>query len=137
MEKKARWRLNEEASVCSGCSKNFTLILRRHHCRACGEIFCDACSQWKVTLPHKGYTEKVRACQRCASPQIINVSSVPTVGGEMLISAHNVGTSVDGLIITLDNLQSTGIRFLTTGPPSRLRCSVPSGVGAGKILKLE
>ena len=34
-------------------------------------------------------------------------------------------------------MQSTGIRFLTTGPPSRLRCSVPSGTGANKILIIE
>jgi hypothetical protein len=134
---KARWRLNNEASTCSGCSAKFSLILRRHHCRACGEIFCDDCSKWKVPLPHKGYSEKVRSCQSCASPQILNVSMVPTVGGEMLISAHNVGSSVDGLVVTLDNIQSTGIRFLTAGPPCRLRCSVPSGVGAGKILKIE
>ena len=103
---KARWAHNHETSHCKNCSKKFTLVLRKHHCRACGEIFCNECSKWNVPLPHKGYTDRVRSCEGCASPQIVNVSSVPTVGGEMLISAHNVGTSVDGLIVTVDGKYS-------------------------------
>ena len=102
---KARWRLNQDASTCTSCDKNFSIIVRRHHCRACGDIFCDDCTKWKVPLPHKGYSDRVRSCCACASPQIVQVSSVPTVGGEMLISAHNVGTSVDGLVVTVDGVQ--------------------------------
>ena len=36
------------------CS-TFHFFLRRHHCRACGEIFCHACSDYQRTLPELGY----------------------------------------------------------------------------------
>ena len=44
---------------CFVCQKKFSFFLRRHHCRACGQVVCDDCSPlgW---LP--GYPEKVRVC---------------------------------------------------------------------------
>ena len=34
------WCASTQASQCMLCNKNFTLRLRRHHCRHCGHIFC-------------------------------------------------------------------------------------------------
>ena len=38
---------------------------RRHHCRACGEIFCGACANHFAKLPNLGYEYPVRVCIRC------------------------------------------------------------------------
>ena len=35
------WREDKEVSCCSICEYRFNLILRKHHCRLCGNIVCD------------------------------------------------------------------------------------------------
>ena len=45
----------------------FGLIKRRHHCRACGGIFCSSCSLSREAFPHLGYHEPVRCCNPCAT----------------------------------------------------------------------
>ncbi|KAJ2570309.1 hypothetical protein IW140_002402 [Coemansia sp. RSA 1813] len=44
------WEPDDTTSVCHQCSRRFTLFLRRHHCRRCGLIFCDTCSQRRILL---------------------------------------------------------------------------------------
>ena len=52
---------------CSKCDRTFScLFRRRHHCRRCGESFCERCSSRRARLRLWGYPkEKVRVCQRC------------------------------------------------------------------------
>ena len=61
-----RWVPDEFARACASCGRDFGLLRRRHHCRGCGEIFCDDCCSARVAMPHIGYTEPVRACSACA-----------------------------------------------------------------------
>ncbi|MCO5589984.1 hypothetical protein L7F22_043953 [Adiantum nelumboides] len=44
------WEDDAEASTCRGCNRKFTFFLRKHHCRRCGRIFCDACSTHRAKL---------------------------------------------------------------------------------------
>lgn len=46
----ARWKLDSEKDACENCKKGFNVIRRRHHCRRCGGLFCDACSSKQVDL---------------------------------------------------------------------------------------
>lgn len=43
----------------------WNLFNRRHHCRLCGGLFCDACSNSRASLAHLGYTEPQRVCEAC------------------------------------------------------------------------
>ena len=44
---KARaWVRDSERSGCVECGTKFTLFVRRHHCRRCGDIFCNECSSY-------------------------------------------------------------------------------------------
>jgi hypothetical protein len=45
-----RWMDDGESSICCGCGSPFTLLRRRHHCRRCGQLFCDACSSLRSPL---------------------------------------------------------------------------------------
>lgn len=36
---------------CYNCNSAFGMIHRKHHCRACGRIFCYNCSQWSERIP--------------------------------------------------------------------------------------
>ena len=38
----------------------------KHHCRACGEGFCDSCSNYKMPVPERGWgADPVRVCFGC------------------------------------------------------------------------
>lgn len=47
----SKWVEDDSVAKCFQCSKEFTFILRRHHCRLCGRVFCYQCSNYFVTLP--------------------------------------------------------------------------------------
>jgi hypothetical protein len=38
------WLPDRTAQRCTWCQRTFTLTRRRHHCRACGKIFCSSCA---------------------------------------------------------------------------------------------
>jgi hypothetical protein len=70
-----RWVPDEERSNCWGCKVEFKMTLRRHHCRACGEVFCDSCTKGRsrvgVPATRPGATavndsvDRVRVCNPC------------------------------------------------------------------------
>ncbi|CAG9823724.1 unnamed protein product [Phaedon cochleariae] len=57
------WAKDNTVSNCSACSKEFNLTRRRHHCRNCGEIFCNTCSDNTMALPSSA--KPVRVCDDC------------------------------------------------------------------------
>lgn len=54
-----------DGDQCFRCRADFTLFKRRHHCRACGQIFCDSCSSRQMYLPQFGIEKNVRVCDTC------------------------------------------------------------------------
>ena len=59
------WIPDEAAAACMGCGDSFNLLRRRHHCRACGKVFCGRCSGNSMPLPHFNLDRPVRVCNRC------------------------------------------------------------------------
>ncbi|CAO3589453.1 unnamed protein product [Absidia cylindrospora] len=45
------WESDRQASECRRCGRRFNFLIRRHHCRRCGQIVCDRCSSHRVRLP--------------------------------------------------------------------------------------
>lgn len=70
---KAHWSANNSRSTCTNCSAPFSVFStgkhRRHHCRRCGQLFCDPCSSYTVRLdPNCNFHllgQKTRACGKC------------------------------------------------------------------------
>ncbi|XP_039609412.1 FYVE and coiled-coil domain-containing protein 1-like [Polypterus senegalus] len=58
-----RWLIDREVNYCLDCQSQFTWLLRRHHCRLCGRIFCYYCSNNFVMTKHSG--KKERCCREC------------------------------------------------------------------------
>lgn len=46
-----KWINDEDVNECYNCKKAFSFLLRKHHCRSCGRIFCYYCCNKKVRLP--------------------------------------------------------------------------------------
>ncbi|KAI8985085.1 hypothetical protein BDB01DRAFT_96137 [Pilobolus umbonatus] len=44
------WESDVDVKECRGCRRRFGLIVRRHHCRCCGLIHCDRCTQSRAYL---------------------------------------------------------------------------------------
>lgn len=60
------WRPNSEITNCHCCKVNFERTnLKIHHCRACGEGVCNACSKHQMPVPTKGWDTPVRVCDIC------------------------------------------------------------------------
>eukprot|EP00939_MAST-03C_sp_MAST-3C-sp1_P002319 g2319.t1 len=57
------WECDGNDNRCAVCSVRFTLIRRRHHCRLCGNLVCDTCSQSRLPTAYSGTLE--RACDEC------------------------------------------------------------------------
>eukprot|EP01111_Echinosteliopsis_oligospora_P008408 TRINITY_DN2404_c0_g1_i1.p1 TRINITY_DN2404_c0_g1~~TRINITY_DN2404_c0_g1_i1.p1 ORF type:complete len:412 (-),score=96.75 TRINITY_DN2404_c0_g1_i1:150-1385(-) len=55
-----------DSKSCMLCGSSFSLIFRRHHCRACGKMLCAGCSAHKAILEECGSTP-VRVCTPCYS----------------------------------------------------------------------
>nr|XP_020671363.1 FYVE, RhoGEF and PH domain-containing protein 6 [Pogona vitticeps] len=58
------WIPDTRATMCMICTSEFTLTWRRHHCRACGKIICQACSSNKHKLDYMK-NNPARVCDLC------------------------------------------------------------------------
>ncbi|XP_039307254.1 RUN and FYVE domain-containing protein 2 isoform X1 [Solenopsis invicta] len=57
------WANDRMVTQCKGCSREFNMTRRKHHCRNCGNIFCNACSDNTTVLPNSA--KPVRVCDEC------------------------------------------------------------------------
>ncbi|ORY96888.1 hypothetical protein BCR43DRAFT_440430 [Syncephalastrum racemosum] len=45
------WESDRQAAECRRCGRRFNFLVRRHHCRRCGQVVCDRCSSHRIHLP--------------------------------------------------------------------------------------
>ena len=48
MAAQKNWLPDDASKGCVGCNKAFSFSRRKHHCRACGRLFCNDCSNKKI-----------------------------------------------------------------------------------------
>jgi len=58
------WTPDTRVTMCQSCSSEFSLVNRRHHCRACGKVVCAPCSSNKAPLKYRQF-EASRVCDSC------------------------------------------------------------------------
>ncbi|XP_026474872.1 zinc finger FYVE domain-containing protein 9 isoform X3 [Ctenocephalides felis] len=80
------WIPDHVTSTCMQCNVKFTVIKRRHHCRACGQVLCSKCCCMKAKLIYLGNIES-RVCLICFE-HLANCSddmnnSVGAIGGNI------------------------------------------------------
>lgn len=92
----AQWERDDQANQCRDCQRRFTFILRRHHCRKCGRIFCDRCSSFRVLLDPAdivhdpagpeptGSSSSQRVCHTCYEEVIAGVPNRLTNRGQII-----------------------------------------------------
>jgi len=125
---------------CPHCHKDFTMRLRRHHCRLCGDVFCDTCSAHRVELPLEGaeFTKgPVRICDFCfddvdagnffslrryLTPLTLWKGRDTEEDSDGVATANNVNAALSGLTQDLESrLQgSNGLEHPVSIPPKIL-----------------
>jgi len=56
---------NDNVHYCSLCKKKFSLLVRKHHCHHCGQIFCSHCTEHSVPIVKFNYPKPVSVCTTC------------------------------------------------------------------------
>lgn len=61
------WMPDSNSKECHDCGYKFSTIRRKHHCRICGQIFCNRCCSKKIDGDQIGYQHgtRVRCCNYC------------------------------------------------------------------------
>lgn len=97
---------------CYKCGIVFNMFYRRHHCRACGRIFCHNCSQWNERIPKDlisyvdtknwivpGQTSRV--CQTCKN-NIINFRRIERIVQYFEIVAYPIDLCIKASTLSRD-----------------------------------
>lgn len=62
---------------CNQCAISFKDNDTKHHCRACGEGFCDSCSSKTRPVPERGWgPAPVRVCDNCYDARNVQLGNV-------------------------------------------------------------
>eukprot|EP00747_Dinoflagellata_sp_TGD_P169691 gnl/TRDRNA2_/TRDRNA2_199344_c0_seq1.p1 gnl/TRDRNA2_/TRDRNA2_199344_c0~~gnl/TRDRNA2_/TRDRNA2_199344_c0_seq1.p1 ORF type:complete len:269 (+),score=34.36 gnl/TRDRNA2_/TRDRNA2_199344_c0_seq1:52-858(+) len=81
-----RWMPDESTERCLKCSAEFTTLLRKHHCRGCGQIFCESCSSRSI--------ENNRVCDACATSLSAGIELQPRQVGVGTSSAADAAAAL-------------------------------------------
>ncbi|KAJ3310318.1 hypothetical protein HDU76_003398 [Blyttiomyces sp. JEL0837] len=120
---RSHWKPDSLAPLCDLCRIRFGLLTRRHHCRACGGVFCGPCSPHLIRLdqnaePHPAgllsrvctgcHDEFIRRAKRVAA----KASSDAVKAKEAVAAVANAGAVADvkrSPIVLGTSAQSVGI----------------------------
>lgn len=67
-----------DSDKCVRCKTSFSMTMRKHHCRMCGNCFCHACTDKEASLPEFGIIEQVRLCEGCWVIKQNQIKSLPS-----------------------------------------------------------
>lgn len=68
------WIKDADVKVCMACTGVFSFFKRKHHCRKCGFVVCNSCSQDRLVIPELQVSEPKgsRVCTSCSHQQYLD-----------------------------------------------------------------
>ncbi|OIW06299.1 hypothetical protein TanjilG_17673 [Lupinus angustifolius] len=87
-EEKDHWVPDEAVSKCTACGGDFGAFNRRHHCRNCGDIFCDKCTHGRIALTADENAQPVRVCDRCMAEVTQRLSNAKESSSKPVVQSH-------------------------------------------------
>uniref|UniRef100_A0A4W5KXS0 Zinc finger FYVE-type containing 1 n=1 Tax=Hucho hucho TaxID=62062 RepID=A0A4W5KXS0_9TELE len=124
----AYWKPNSLILECAKCSEVFQDNDTKHHCRACGEGFCDSCSTKNRPVPERGWgLAPVRVCDACfQNRELLDAALEEEEGGTL---SRRVGEAVQntlGAVVTATyiplGLMKDAARPAYWVPDQNIRC---------------
>ncbi|KAK0137598.1 Zinc finger FYVE domain-containing protein 1 [Merluccius polli] len=99
----AYWKPNSLILTCHKCQAVFQDNDTKHHCRACGEGFCDGCSSKATPIPERGWgPAPVRVCDLCFEQRASHADMLEEEeeGGTLARKVGEVVTNTLGAVAT-------------------------------------
>jgi len=92
----------QEAETCRACDRKIgTMFSHRHHCRRCGQTFCDKHTKQRHLIPALGYTDKaVRCCDNC-SAALTNSEPLAAIAESVQIEPEQVRAQWAGMAVCM------------------------------------
>ncbi|XP_071497537.1 uncharacterized protein [Diadema antillarum] len=84
MKASERWMDDKQVTLCMLCECEFSLTVRKHHCRLCGKIFCSKCTNFFVLTSHS--KKKSRVCEKC---YVVHQHSLEAPSVNTSVVSHN------------------------------------------------
>jgi hypothetical protein len=96
------WMPDQLCKQCYSCDTQFTVFRRRHHCRLCGQVFCNNCSAYFVSVTKRSVLSTMRVCKMC-NEQVAQkgglVEMDPSVATMVVINPNaNMDTDADAAV---------------------------------------
>lgn len=99
---KSHWKPDSKAPVCDHCEQPFSLALRRHHCRRCGNIFCLSCCYQTVRLDQTANYHQAglssRVCVGCFDEFQGHLPQLPATGSLGVLAEDNQAVPNDAFL---------------------------------------
>ncbi|ESW08097.1 hypothetical protein PHAVU_009G018000 [Phaseolus vulgaris] len=87
-EEKDHWVPDEAVTKCTACGTDFGAFIRKHHCRNCGDIFCDKCTHGRIALTADENAQPVRVCDRCMAEVSQRLTSAKESLSKPAVQSH-------------------------------------------------
>ncbi|KAK4859720.1 hypothetical protein QYF36_010528 [Acer negundo] len=87
-EEKDHWVPDEAVTKCTACGTDFGAFVRKHHCRNCGDIFCDKCTHGRIALTADENAQPVRVCDRCLAEVTQRLSNAKEAANKPAFQSH-------------------------------------------------
>ncbi|KAK7310979.1 hypothetical protein RJT34_08804 [Clitoria ternatea] len=87
-EEKDHWVPDEAVTKCTACGTDFGAFIRKHHCRNCGDIFCDKCTHGRIALTADENAQPVRVCDRCMAEVTQRLTSAKESSNKPALQSH-------------------------------------------------
>ncbi|XP_054709295.1 zinc finger FYVE domain-containing protein 9-like [Uloborus diversus] len=84
------WIPDSAAPNCMHCGMKFTVLKRRHHCRACGKVLCSRCCNLRAHLAYLNKEDRI--CQQCWEI----IFSTPTIDSASMSGVDSQSSSSCG-----------------------------------------
>eukprot|EP01097_Dermamoeba_algensis_P009128 TRINITY_DN6302_c0_g1_i1.p1 TRINITY_DN6302_c0_g1~~TRINITY_DN6302_c0_g1_i1.p1 ORF type:complete len:563 (-),score=99.35 TRINITY_DN6302_c0_g1_i1:1517-3178(-) len=138
------WVPDEAVTNCKACHVLFSVFVRKHHCRSCGQIFCSDCSNFGVKTPEKKIVRVCLSCHQKLSPKTdssnrSSVSGTPFLASNLPQSSFSSYTGLAGSPGANSNLSLVNTSTSPRGPSSTFsnshaRSASPSAFGSTNTL---
>ncbi|KAK3106246.1 hypothetical protein FSP39_015970 [Pinctada imbricata] len=112
-----KWLDDKNVLNCMGCKTPFSFTVRKHHCRLCGKVFCNNCSNNFIELAHS--SKKSRVCNVCYSrhSRLSDVnSSVLSNSDDDLEQSVDLPHTLNKSSRSFNNLDTSSSSTISGGP---------------------
>nr|CAD7592012.1 unnamed protein product [Timema genevievae] len=118
------WVPDAEAPNCMLCDLKFTVLKRRHHCRACGKVLCSKCCCLKSRLEYMENSE-ARVCQPCFDilARVSAVEQGESASGSLTPLDETEG--IEGTVLRRQPNPNNPMEYCSTIPPLEQAANSP------------